>query len=138
MYGAGYDRAAIRASLDIQRAADHLGAIAHNAHSQTLALVIFEAVRQTVTIVGNAHYNLFTGFGQRDFDALAVAVADGVIHGFLGDAVEVGSNVLMKNMDRLFTIKTAVDAKITFDFDGPFFQSRHQPIRIGFDRQQSA
>ena len=62
---------------------------------------------------------------------------DGILGGFLGDAIEVIGHDVIADRHRFWEVATAAQLKGALDTGSEFFQSGHQPLGDQFDRVQA-
>ena len=97
------------ARLNLQRRANHFRAVVHDmqAHARTVSDIFWQAH----TIVRDAERHALAVRAQFDQYVLAVPVLDGVVHGFLRDAIEVSSHGDVMDVHGPVALKSTADVK---------------------------
>src|ERR1700693_1205194 len=127
---------ALTAADHFQHSSNDSGPISHDV--QTHSLLIGRRFRYPRTVVPDAENSAAIYARKRDSDPAGMAVFDGVVNSLLRDAIQMISGCVIVNRNRVIAFEPADDLKKIFHFAGPMLEGRHQPKRIGMDRQQPA
>src|SRR6266542_2846033 len=118
-------------AADLQGGADFAGAIIHD--TQAHALVRLDLFGEFDAVVGDQEAMAFAHRPEGDENLFRLAVFDGVVDGFLGDAIEVGGGGVVVNEDGLIASEPAIDLENSPDIGGQLLQGGHQAVGVEFD-----
>ena len=98
---------------DAQGAADHAGSIFHDL--QAHAVIVGQLFAEADAIVGNSEFSFGSVPREHDVDLIGFAMLQSIVDGFLGDAVEMSGDGIVRNEDRLRAVKNAIHVEKTGD-----------------------
>jgi len=124
--GAGDGCSAGGLALDGEGAAEDARAILHDAEAHAGGLG--ESGWDAFAMVAYVEAQRVRGLGKVEGEATGLAMAKGVGHGLLRDAVEVRGHLDVGQEDRLGTLEVHVDGKVVGGADGEFLEGGHEAV----------
>lgn len=116
-------------ALDGEGAAEDAGAILHDAKPHAGGLG--EAGWDALAVVADVEAQRVRGLGKVKGEATGLAMAQGVGHGLLRDAVQVGGHLDVGQEDGLGTLEVHVNVEVVGGADGEFLEGGHEAVRGG-------
>ena len=120
------DRAAARIFLNIQRCADHVGAIVHSAYPH--AFFVLKPIRKSHSIVLDAEDNFIPAVRQTNDDLSGLTVFDGIRHSLLSDSIEVGCQIDVANQNIFIALKRQEISKSSSTSDAKCWSADINPF----------
>src|ERR1051325_9124372 len=133
---AGDRRAALFMGVDVERGADLVGAVLHDAQAEATAALVFG--RQSDAVVANQERDPLTGPGQTDGHGFGLAVFHRIVDALLYDAEQVRGKGGILDDQIVVAFQPARDGEELFDVADQFAQRGGEALRLQFRREQAA